>query len=65
MHSLRSRGDTDFDEIGFAVPELEFAWDYDYGDLNKPQKYTPRMFRTHVLSKHLPKGFGKYVVVVR
>lgn len=55
----------DFDEICFVVPEMEFAWDVGYGDLNQAQKFAPRMFRTHLLSKDLPTGFGKYVIIVR
>ena len=64
-HSLRSRGDMDFDEIGTVVPCLEMAHDSGYEDLQKPQPYAPRMFKTHFAYDLCPKEAGKYIVVIR
>lgn len=64
-HSLRSRGDMDFKEIAYAVPHLEISLDNEYGDLQKPQTYHPRLYKTHFHRSVVPKGAGKYITVIR
>jgi len=65
LHGLRSGGDMDFEEISFVIPEMEFALDYGYGELDQKQKYPPQMYRTHLPFKDIPKGAGKYIVIMR
>lgn len=55
----------EFDEIGLVIPGIELALEYGYGNLNQPQKYFPRMFRSHMAKSEIPEGFGKTVVVLR
>lgn len=64
-HGLRSGGDMNFDEISLVIPCLEMAHDYGYSDLQAPQPYNPRMYKTHFWYRDTPKGAGKYIVVVR
>jgi hypothetical protein len=62
VHSLRTRGSMDFEEITAAVPWLELA--YDLGlDLEGPQPH-PRAFKSHLTWDEVPKG-GRYIYVVR
>lgn len=63
VHSLRTRGSMDFDEISRVVPWINMA--YDLGiDLYAPQVARPHAFKTHTPLDELPKG-GKYIVIVR
>ena len=64
-HGLRSGGDMNFEEIGLVSPCLEMAHDYGYKDLEAPQPYAPRMYKTHLWYHSCPKGAGKYIVVCR
>ncbi|MGK7652854.1 sulfotransferase domain-containing protein [Roseovarius sp. B08] len=62
-HSLRSDGDMAFDEITDVVPWLELA--HDMGrDVNAPQPYRPRLFKSHLPWGVIPEG-GRYIVVLR
>ena len=63
LHQLRSGGDMSFDEIGDAVPFLEFAYDEEI-DLNAEHNYQPRCYKTHAWYPYCPKG-AKYVVIYR
>lgn len=63
VHGLRSRGDMTFGEISEVIPFIEVA--YDCGiDLNGPQAFTPRAFKTHMSADELPAG-ARYIVVLR
>ena len=55
LHQLRSGGDMSFDEIGDAVPFLEFAYDEEI-DLNAEHNYQPRCYKTHTWYPYCPKG---------
>ena len=47
LQTLRSDGGMDFQEIGLAIPVIEFA--YDHGtDLYLDQKWSPRVLKTHM-----------------
>lgn len=63
VHSLRSRGDLDFDDISRVVPWLEVSTALGI-DLNAPQKANPRAFKSHLPWKLIPKG-ARYVVALR
>ena len=67
VQSLRSRGDMSFEEINLVIPCLEMAYDYGYRDLNAPQGWNPRVYKTHAWYPHCPRGGEgvKYVYVVR
>lgn len=65
LHSLRSNGHTDFEELSLVIPELELAEYYNPGALDGPQLFEPRIFKTHFEYHQCPKGASKYVVVVR
>lgn len=66
VHSLRSGGDTSFDEINLVIPCLEMAVDSGYGDINAPQVAVPRVFKTHAWRPFCPRGPGaRYVYCVR
>lgn len=63
VHSLRTRGDMDFDDISRVVPWLETS--YDLGlDINGEQKAKPRAFKSHLKWDDIPKG-GRYIVSIR
>lgn len=63
VHSLRSGGDMDFDDISRVVPWLEVS--YDLGiDINAPQKWQPRAYKSHANWHDVPKG-GRYIVSIR
>lgn len=64
-HGLRSGGDMSFEEICCVIPCLEMAGLSGYTDLQKPQPYEPRMYKTHLWYNSCPKGAGKYIIVVR
>ncbi len=63
VHGLRSRGDMDFCEISEVVPFMEVALDCGI-DLNSPQAFAPRAFKTHMGAGKLPEG-ARYIVVLR
>lgn len=63
VHSLRTRGDMDFDDISRVVPWLETS--YDLGlDIHAEQKAQPRAFKSHLNWHDIPKG-GRYIVSIR
>lgn len=62
---MRSKGDLCFEEMLMEIPTLEGAQVYGYGDVNKPQRFSPRMFSTHVGYPNVPKGAGKYIFCMR
>ena len=63
VHGLRSGGSMDFGEISEVVPFMEVALDCGI-DLNAPQAFAPRAFKTHYSADELPRG-PKYIVVLR
>jgi aryl sulfotransferase len=63
VHSLRTGGDLDFDDISRVVPWLETAVDLGI-DLDAPQRAEPRAFKSHLPWRLVPKG-GRYVVAFR
>ncbi len=63
VHSLRTRGDMDFEEITAVVPWISMA--YDIGiDLNAPQKAHPRAFKSHAKWDTIHKG-ARYIYIIR
>ncbi len=62
LHSLRSGGDMDFDEISLVVPWLEVAFDTGI-DLTAPQPW-PRLYKSHLAADEIPRG-ARYVVIFR
>ncbi len=63
VHTLRTRGDMDFDDISRVVPWIETS--YGLGlDLAAEQKANPRAFKSHLSWDLVPKG-GRYINVVR
>ena len=63
VHTLRTRGDMDFDDISRVVPWIEVSPMLGI-DLDAPQKAEPRAFKSHLGWDLVPKG-GRYIVVVR
>jgi len=63
VHSLRTRGDMDFDDIMEVVPWLSMAHDHGI-DPNAPQKATPRVFKSHGKWHEVPRG-TRYIYVIR
>jgi Sulfotransferase domain len=63
FHTLRTRGDTDFDDISRVVPWIEMSPVLGI-DLNAPQRAEPRGFKSHLSYKSVPKG-ARYVVSLR
>lgn len=63
LHSLRTGGDLDFDDISEVVPWIEPAFDLGQ-DLDAPQRATPRAFKSHLAWDAVPKG-GRYIVALR
>ncbi len=63
VHTLRTRGDMDFDDISRVVPWLEVSHDLGL-DLDAPQRGTPRAFKSHLCWHQVPKG-GRYLVSFR
>lgn len=63
VHSLRSGGDLDFDDISEVVPWIEPAFDLGQ-DLDALQRATPRAFKSHLTFDAIPKG-GRYIVALR
>jgi hypothetical protein len=63
VHSMRTRGDLDFDDISRVVPWLETSTDLGL-DLDAPQRAEPRAFKSHLPWTAVPKG-GRYIVSLR
>ncbi|WP_372784436.1 sulfotransferase domain-containing protein [Phenylobacterium sp.] len=63
FHTLRTRGDFDFDDISRVVPWLEMAVIAGV-DLDAPQRAEPRGFKSHLSYAMVPKG-ARYVVAFR
>ncbi len=63
FHTLRMRGDMDFDDISRVVPWIETAKLLGL-DLEAPQRAEPRGFKSHLAYDQMPKG-ARYVVSLR
>jgi hypothetical protein len=63
VHTLRTGGDLDFDDISRVVPWIETAHDLGI-DLTAPQRAEPRAFKSHLAWTDVPKG-ARYIVAVR
>lgn len=63
FHCLRTRGDTDFDDISRVVPWIETAPIVGL-DLEAPQRGEPRGFKSHQPYDVIPKG-ARYIVAFR
>jgi hypothetical protein len=63
FHTLRTRGDMDFDDISRVVPWIETAKSLGI-DINAEQVAEPRGFKSHLSWDHVPKG-AKYIVSLR
>jgi hypothetical protein len=63
FHTLRTRGDMDFDDISRVTPWLETAGPLGL-DVNAEQRAEPRGFKSHMAYGPMPKG-AKYVVSFR
>jgi hypothetical protein len=63
FHTLRTRGDTDYDDISAVVPWIETAAALGQ-DLDAKQKAEPRGFKSHLGWDRVPKG-GRYIVSLR
>ncbi|CAA0125549.1 Uncharacterised protein [Halioglobus japonicus] len=62
-HTLRTRGDMDFDDISRVVPWIENSTDLGL-DLDAPQKAQPRVFKSHLDAHRIPQG-GRYIIACR
>ena len=63
VHTLRSGGDMAFDDISRVVPWLEVSSDFGI-DLDAPQTWQPRAFKSHLTWHNVPKG-ARYIVPIR
>lgn len=63
FHTLRTRGDMDFDDISRVVPWIETAKSLGI-DINAEQIAEPRGFKSHLSWDHIPRG-AKYIVSLR
>ncbi len=63
FHTLRTRGDMDFDDISRVVPWIETAAGLGL-DIDAPQRAAPRGFKSHLSYDQVPKG-ARYVVSLR
>lgn len=63
FHTLRTRGDMDFDDISRVTPWIETSGALGL-DLNAPQRAKPRGYKSHMPYEPLPKG-ARYVVSLR
>src|SRR5579872_178418 len=63
FHTLRTRGDMDFDDISRVVPWIETAAGCGV-DIEAPQRAEPRGFKSHLAYEPMPKG-ARYVVSLR
>jgi hypothetical protein len=62
-HTLRTRGDMDFDDISRVCPWIETSTDLGL-DLDAEQRANPRVFKSHLDADRIPKG-GRYIVSCR
>lgn len=58
-HTLRTRGDMDFDDISRVAPWIESSTDLGL-DLDAEQKAHPRIFKSHLDAHRIPRG-GRYI----
>ncbi len=58
-HTLRTRGDMDYEDISAVAPWIETSTDLGL-DLDAEQKANPRLFKSHLSANHVPKG-GRYI----
>lgn len=63
FHTLRTRGDMDFDDISRVVPWIETAGVLGL-DLEAPQRGDPRGFKSHLPWGAVPRG-ARYIVAFR
>ncbi len=63
FHTLRTRGDTDYDDISRVVPWIEVSPRLGI-DLNAEQKADPRGYKSHLSWDQVPKG-ARYIVSIR
>ena len=63
VHGLRTGGDMNFEEITFAVPWIEMAYDLNL-DLSAEQLAQPRAFKTHDNWEQVAKGC-RYIYIMR
>jgi hypothetical protein len=63
VHTLRTRGDMDFDDISRVIPWIETSAAIGI-DLNAEQRAEPRAFKSHLGWDLVPRG-GRYINVVR
>ena len=63
FHTLRTRGDMDFDDISRVVPWIETSVGLGI-DINAEQRANPRGFKSHLARDKLPRG-AKYINVIR
>lgn len=63
VHTLRTRGDMDFDDISRVVPWIETSTALGV-DLTAEQKAEPRAFKSHLDADAIPKG-GRYIISIR
>ena len=63
VHTLRTRGDMDFDDISRVVPWIETSSGLGI-DLGAEQRANPRAFKSHLPYQAVPKG-GKYINSIR
>src|SRR5579871_1161035 len=63
FHTLRTKGDMDFDDISRVVPWIEMGTTCGI-DLNSEQRAAPRGFKSHLAFDQIPKG-AKCVVSFR
>ena len=62
-HTLRTRGDMDFDDISRVAPWIESSSDLGI-DLDAEQKANPRVFKSHLDAHRIPRG-GRYITACR
>ena len=63
FHTLRTRGDMDFDDISRVVPWIETSGLLGL-DINAEQVASPRGFKSHLAYDKMPKG-ARYINVIR
>eukprot|EP00192_Tetraselmis_astigmatica_P021345 CAMPEP_0117668310 /NCGR_PEP_ID=MMETSP0804-20121206/11473_1 /TAXON_ID=1074897 /ORGANISM="Tetraselmis astigmatica, Strain CCMP880" /LENGTH=301 /DNA_ID=CAMNT_0005476177 /DNA_START=115 /DNA_END=1017 /DNA_ORIENTATION=+ len=62
VHTLRSGGSMEFDEISCVIPCLEMGWDCGI-DPQAPQSYSPAAYKTHFSWPFCPSGCKKIFVI--
>jgi len=62
-HTLRTRGDMDFDDISRVCPWIEMSTDLGL-ELDAQQKANPRVFKSHLDAHRIPRG-GRYIISCR